>query len=178
MRFEVVPAASKVWIEASSNVHPIHAEVSGLRGFIEAEVSGGALDASAPARGHFELEVEQLKSGNALQDREMYRRVEARRFPTIVGDIDEVAVLDGARHKVKGRLRFHGVERPVDAEATIMTGPDGSITAEGEHIFDIRDFDLEPPKLLMLRVQPEVKVKVKVVARVESGPSEEGKGRG
>lgn len=161
----MLPGASKVWIEATSNVHPIHGETSGLRGFIEAEVFGGALDLSAPARGHFELDVELLKSGNALQDREMYRRVDARRYPTIVGDIDEVSVLDGERYAVNGRLRFHGVEQPVEAEARIAVDTDGSITAEGEHTFDIRAFNVEPPKLLMLRVHPEVKIRVKVVAR-------------
>jgi hypothetical protein len=169
IRFEVVPHDSKVWIEGSSSLHPIHGEASGLTGYIEAQVKDGGLDLSAPARGRFELAVEELKSGNTLQDREMYRRIDARRYPTIVGEIDEVTPLNGTRYRVKGRLRFHGVEQAVDAEAKIEVGSDGSISAEGEHAFDIRSFGVEPPKILMLRVHPEVKVKVKVVARAEGG---------
>jgi hypothetical protein len=34
----------------------------------------------------------------------------------------------------------------------------------GEHTFDIRDFGMDPPKILMFRVEPEVNVRVEIVA--------------
>ena len=46
--------------------------------------------------------------------------------------------------------------------------PDGrSIELEGEASFDIRDFGMEPPRILMLKVEPEVRVTAHVVATKE-----------
>ena len=50
---------------------------------------------------------------------------------------------------------------------TLDHNGDGTICLEGEHTFDLRDFAFEPPRILMLRVYPEVTVKVRVVARAE-----------
>ena len=35
---------------------------------------------------------------------------------------------------------------------------------EGERVFDIREFGMQPPKILMLRVFPEVSVRVSIEA--------------
>ena len=34
----------------------------------------------------------------------------------------------------------------------------------GETTFDVRDFGMEPPRILMLKVEPDVRVKVAIVA--------------
>ena len=39
------------------------------------------------ARRHLEFPVDSLKSGNPLEDRELQRRIDARRFPTIIGEL-------------------------------------------------------------------------------------------
>ena len=39
----------------------------------------------------------------------------------------------------------------------------------GESQFDIREFGMEPPRMLMLKVQPEVGIRVEIVAVRESG---------
>jgi hypothetical protein len=33
---------------------------------------------------------------------------------------------------------------------------------EGEHTFDVRDFNVRPPKILMLKVNPDMMVRVHV----------------
>ena len=38
---------------------------------------------------------------------------------------------------------------------------------EGQSTFDIRDFGMEPPKILMLRVEPDVVVRIEVIAELE-----------
>ena len=40
-------------------------------------------------------------------------------------------------------------------------------SSAGESTFDIRDFGMEPPRILMLKVQPEVGVRVEIVAERE-----------
>ena len=42
-----------------------------------------------------------------------------------------------------------------------------TIRLAGESRFDVRDFGMEPPRILMLRVEPEVEVRVELVARRE-----------
>jgi hypothetical protein len=41
---------------------------------------------------------------------------------------------------------------------------------EGRSTFDIRDFGMDPPRILMLRVHPEVAVRVEIVAEREVVP--------
>lgn len=161
--FRVAPGRSQVWIEARSSLHPIHGEATGLEGSIEADVSDGKLNLSDTPKIRIELPVDQLKSGKALEDKEMLRRVEARKFPTIRGEVREIRESPGGAYHMVGDLTFHGVTRTVEGQVT-MQASDGTITFEGEQTFDIRDFGVQPPKILMLKVHPDVKVRVRVVA--------------
>jgi hypothetical protein len=38
------------------------------------------------------------------------------------------------------------------------------LVVEGEHTFDMRDFDVRPPRFLALQVLPEVTVRARIVA--------------
>lgn len=163
--FEIVPDQSTVWIEAESSVHPVHGESTGLQGHIQATVADGQLDTANAPLFRITLPVEQLKSGNRLQDREMARRIDAKQYPTIEGTSTDVKHLEADRYLVRGNLTFHGVTREVEGEVQI-THPDATtMVIEGEQVFDIRDFDVKPPKILTLKVHPEVNVRVKVIAR-------------
>ncbi len=44
-----------------------------------------------------------------------------------------------------------------------------TIELAGKSRFDIRDFGMEPPKLLMAKVEPEVDIRVAIVAVREAG---------
>jgi len=165
--FRVDPNRSKVWIEARSSLHPIHGEASGLLGVVEADVADGHVAFNGAPKISVELPVEELKSGKALEDAEMMRRIDARRFPRIRGEVREVKETSGGNYLVQGDLTFHGVTRPVEGELSIKAD-NGSLVLEGEHTFDIRDFGVDPPKILMLKVHPDVKVRVRAIAEQES----------
>lgn len=163
-RFRVLPERSRVWIESRSNLHPVHAEGDRVEGFVEVELDDGRLRLDGPPRGRIEVPVERLRSGNALYDRELLRRIDARRYPTIVGEIREVRATDRPdRYRVIGDLSFHGVTRTVEGEVTVAVG-DRRLVIEGEQTFDVRDFGIEPPRILMLRVFPDVKVRLRIEA--------------
>jgi YceI-like protein len=166
-RFQIVPNRSQVWIEASSSLHPIHGEARGLEGSVVAELLDGGFDLSTPPKISLALPVEALKSGNRLEDAEMMRRVDARRYPTIRGEVQEVKENGDGRYLVQGALTFHGVTRSEEGEITIQVTDDHTLVLEGEQTFDIRDYEVDPPKILMLRVHPNVKVRVRVVAERE-----------
>ena len=165
--FRIDPRQSKVWIEARSSMHPIHGEAQGLEGTIEASLAGGQIDVAEGPMVQIELPVDQLKSGKKLEDAEMMRRIDARRFPKITGQTTEIKETNG-RYRVRGDLTFHGVTRQVEGEVTISSPDERSLVIEGEQVFDIRDFGVDPPKILMLKVHPDVRVRVKVVAQQES----------
>jgi hypothetical protein len=170
-RYEIVPDRSTVWIDATSSLHPIHSEVRGVTGYVELEVDPtGALDTQAVPGGRIELLVDAMSSGNPLYDREMKRRVGARRFPSISGELAamEPAGADAADgYRVRGNVTFMGVTNAYEDCMLVVTKED-LVVLEGEHVFDVRDFGMEPPKILLLKVHPEVRVRVEITARRES----------
>jgi polyisoprenoid-binding protein YceI len=165
--FRIDPNRSKVWVEARSSMHPIHGEAEGLEGSIEADVADGRIDVTTVPKIQIVLPVEKLQSGKKLEDAEMMRRIDARRFPRITGSTTELEE-NGGTYRIRGDLTFHGVTRQVEGEVTISAPDEQSLVIEGEQVFDIRDFGVQPPKILMLKVHPDVRVRVKVVAEQES----------
>jgi len=168
-RYRIDPARSRVWIEARSNVHPIHTEAGGLEGWLELDASDGKLNLDSAPSGHLEFPVENLKSGKSLEDRELRRRIDARKFPTITGDLKAMKQGDDqAALVVNGDLTFRGVTKSYEDEMTFENLADQAVKLTGESTFDIRDFGMEPPRMLMLKVQPDVTVRVEIVAEKES----------
>ena len=167
-RYRILPPRSRVWIDARSNVHPIHTEAVGLEGWIEFDVDDGKVNVDQTPRGHLEYPVENLKSGNALEDRELRRRIDTRRYPTIAGDLKSMKLADEpSRYIVGGDLTFRGVTRTYEDEMDIEMVDGDTVRLTGQSSFDIRDFGMEPPRILMLKVQPEVTVRVEIVAEKE-----------
>jgi polyisoprenoid-binding protein YceI len=168
-RFLVDSEASRVSIEARSSLHPIRSETSGVKGWFEATFDAeGSLDPGADLGGHLQLSAESLSTGNGLYDREMRRRIDVRRYPMIAGDLLSITPTPTpGRYRVEGNVTFRGESRRASDEMAIGLGTGGEVRLEGEHTFDMRDFKMEPPKLLTLRVFPDVLVKVALVARAE-----------
>jgi polyisoprenoid-binding protein YceI len=167
-RYRIVPTRSRVWIDARSNVHPIHTEADGLEGWIELDLSDGAINVDQTPRGHVEFAIDNMKSGNALEDREMRRRIDSRRYPTIAGDLRAMKQTDDAsRYMVRGDLTFRGTARTYEDEMAVAV-TDDTVKLSGQSVFDIRDFGMEPPRILMLKVEPEVTVRVEILAEKET----------
>ena len=89
--YRIVPEQSQVLIDAKSSLHPIHTRTDGLDGYLEMEVlGGGRVDLHSEAVATLSFPVDRLKSGNAFEDRELQRRIDARRYPTIDGELGEL----------------------------------------------------------------------------------------
>ena len=167
-RFRVVPDKSAVVIEARSSLHPIHTRTVGLVGFLEVDVRGGRVDTSADAKAALSFRVDRLSSGNLLEDRELQRRLDARHHPTIDGHMVRMSKASGVgRYRVVGDVTFRGVTVRCEDDVVITPIDDRTLRVEGASSFDIRDFGMEPPRILMLRVHPDVKVRIEVVAEKE-----------
>ena len=149
-------------------MHPVHGSASNLSGYLDADFSGDLLVTDPPPKMHVEVPVEQLHSGNSLQDREMWKLIDSRRFPTIAADLRSLE-RDGAdgRYKASGDITLAGRQRRYSGNVTVAR--DGELLhVQGEIRLDIRDFGLQPPRFLMLKVDPEVNIRLRLLAAAKN----------
>ena len=177
-RYRIDPARSHVQIDARSNIHPINTRSDGLVGFVDLDVQGGGgVDLTVPPAGELSFPVEKLRSGNRLEDRELQKRIDARRFPTIRGILTTMTETAADNtFRVQGDLEFRGVTKAIEDDLTVelIDGDTDTIRLRGASTFDIRDFGMEPPRILVLRVEPAVNVSVDIVAqRVDTDDGKE-----
>ena len=71
---------------------------------------------------------------------------------------------DDGQYLVGGAITFRGVSRSYEDRMVLSMPDDETLRLEGERTFDIRDFGMDPPKILALRVYPEVSVRVAITA--------------
>jgi polyisoprenoid-binding protein YceI len=168
-RYRIAPERSYVWIDARSNVHPIHSTTDGLEGFVDVTLSpDGAVDVDAPVAGTLSLTVDHLSSGNRLEDRELQRRIDSRRYPKIEGTLDKIVSSEESQsYTVGGDIAFRGVTRHHEDTMSISSVDDQTIRLAGQSTFDIREFGMEPPRILLLKVEPEVEIRVEIFAVAE-----------
>lgn len=165
-RYSIVPERSELAAVANSSVHPIHGSARRLAGWIEATVVDGVVDTTQPASAQLELETTALQADNVLVNREIQRRLDARRYPTVLADVHQVTGPTGGQYGVSGKLTLRHVTHEVSGSAKVQMH-DGQMQVDGELTLDLRDFQLDPPKLLGLRVYPQVAVTVRIIATPE-----------
>jgi PadR family transcriptional regulator PadR len=169
--FRLVPDRSVVLIEVRSTVGPLSFGAIGVSGCIEAAVQDGLVDTDLGVSGRISIDVSGLRSGNGIYDAELLRRIDARRFPTAMVELlgCTPSGLDG-RYNLDGAVTFHGVSRPVQGTVGVEPLADCRLVITGEQVLDIRDFAIPSPTVLMLRIYPDVRVRLQVEAEPEDTP--------
>jgi PadR family transcriptional regulator, regulatory protein PadR len=159
--FKLVPERSVLLIEVRSTVGPLSFGAVGVTGSVRAAVVDGVISGNRSPSGHLEVDLSGLTSGNGLHDAELRRRIDARRFPMATVALRSCkASGPGALYRVEGELTFHGVSRPAQGTVSVEVGPDDRLIIAGEHVFDIREFAIPSPTVLMLRIYPDVRVRI------------------
>ncbi len=160
-RFLLDPERSAVLIDARSTVGPICFATVGLKGSLHATVVDGILNTDTPPSGELTIDVSELRSGNKLYDAELQRRIDARRFPTATVELrDCTPSAPGSRYRLRGELTFHGISRLAEGTVYVEAQGDDRLVISGEQVFDIRDFAVPSPTMLMLRIFPDVRVRL------------------
>ena len=165
-RYEVSSSDSSLVVNARSTLHDVRASTAALTGYLSASwEADGRLATSPEPSMHVEFPLDSVRSGNAIQDREMLKMADARRFPKVAADLRSVEpVALPARYKATGDITLAGRSRSYSGEFSIARA-NGGVTVEGELGVDIRDFGLKPPNLLILKVDPVLRVRLRLLAR-------------
>ncbi len=130
---------------------------------------GCTLKTDIPPTAHLEIDVSGLRSGNRVYDAELARRIDSRRFPLATADLREcVASGPGNMFRLKGELTFHGVTRQAHGTVSVEATAARRLVISGEQAFDIRDFAIPSPTVLMLRIYPDIRVRLHAEAELEA----------
>ena len=94
----------------------------------------------------------------------MWKMVDSKRFPRISADLRDVRPGPApGRYLATGDVTLSGRSRRYEGEFALAHSGDG-LTIEGELNVDIREFGLKPPNLLIVKVEPIVRVRLHLVA--------------
>ena len=160
-RFVLDPERSAVLIDARSTVGPICFGTTGVHGSLYAAMGDAGVRTEIPPTGWLTIDMTGLRSGNKLYDAELHRRINSRRFPSAKVELKECTPsAPGWRYRLRGELTFHGITRRTEGTVRIESASDDRIVISGEQAFDIRDFALPSPTMLMLRIFPDVRVRL------------------
>lgn len=172
MRLVTIKDRSRVWLEARSNLHAIQSEAEGLEGDAEVVFLESGFDLRVAPRAKVRLPVDQLRSGNGLQDADLHRRMEVQKYPEITAELRGVQALEGVdSYRFVSDLTVHGITRRIDVDVTGVIGRDGTVVVDGEFVIDVRNFEVTPPRIFDLQVYPEVKVRVRLVLAPAETPA-------
>ena len=147
-RYVVSPPDS--WIDVRRPFDPARACMERPRTWTDtsrrSRTADGTVCSEPAPRMHVEFPVEQLRSGNGLQDREMWKMIDSKRFPTRRADLRELRpATDPGRYAATGDVTLAGRSRRYDGDAGARRDSGDRITIDGELEIDIRDFGLKPP---------------------------------
>ena len=156
-RFTIQSDRSHLKVRARSTLHPIHG-TGPLKGHVDAVIADGKFDLGEPPTGTVQLEIADIRGEDEHFDEEMKRRLDADRYPSIVGVITGAEQKSGGIYYLTGDLTFHGQTQTVSGDIKVRFRGDRYMQAEGVLQLDIRDFGIKPPKVLMLKVHPEIEV--------------------
>lgn len=164
-RFHVLPDRSALLVKARSNVGPINFGSTDLSGVVVAEVCDGQLVGIERTCAHLEIPVASLASGNAIYDAEVQRRVDARRYPTICVELtNATAVADSDRFLLSANVILRDIVLDLTGAVSVeLTGPN-SLVVTGNHALDIRDFRIEVPSTMLLKIYPEILIEMHLEA--------------
>jgi len=171
LHYTLIAERSAVLLDVSTSLGPVAFGATGLEGFVDATVGDKGIDTGQSPGAHLELPVNRLTSGNAAYDGEFRRQLNTRRFPTAYVDLVGVVPMDGDSRtfRVSGELSLRGVTVPVEGVVMAELTDPGAMVVSGEETLDIRAFGIPPPSLFMIKIDPEIKLRLHLEARAETG---------
>jgi polyisoprenoid-binding protein YceI len=169
VRWRIAAEQSSIGFDGESTLHDFTAKTRDIAG----EVRMDPRDPEHSAGGEVSIGAASLDSDSSGRDRDMKKSLEVERFPRIRFELDSLAgrVVDGAGDlSASGRFTIHGVERertcslklaPIAAAGNGAPHKDasrGPLHATGDVRFRMSEHRIEPPSVLVVTVDDEVRV--------------------
>lgn len=112
----------------------------------------------------FYLDLTTLETGIGKRDKDMRETLETEEYPfaEFYGSLETPIDID--RHEaqpvtVAGEFTVHGVTRQVRIDGSITPSEDG-LRVEAEWQLDLNDYDIEPPSLLIIKVDEVQQIRI------------------
>lgn len=165
---KINPAASKMTISGTTNVHDFESNVTQINGqlVIDGTKKVESLSVKVP--------VKSIKSKEKLMDTKTYEALEANNHPTISFQMTDASSLkingQNIDVVVTGNLSLAGETRKISFRTTGKSTKPGVYEFKGSIPLKMTDFKVTPPKAMMgmMKVGNEITLKYHVV--LEGGP--------
>jgi polyisoprenoid-binding protein YceI len=113
----------------------------------------------------FQVGLSHLDTGIGLRNRHLRNHLDVEHFPRAELRVPRRAIVfpspgKGAEADAQGTLTLHGVSRPCSVHYRAEQGLLGEIRVRGTTRIDMRDFGIEAPSYLGIRVEPAVGVQI------------------
>jgi len=112
----------------------------------------------------FYVDLATLRTGNGKRDKDMRTALNVDEHPfaeyygKLITPFDES--LEGDQPaRTRGTFTVHGVSREIEVQGVLRNTPDG-LYMSAEWTLNLEDYDIEPPRLLIVKVHPEQELKI------------------
>ena len=121
----------------------------------------------------FYIDLETLDTGNGKRDKDMKLTLETKKYPfaeffgKLVSDFDpeSFSIQDVT---VRGTFKIHGEEQEIEVDGTMQMREDGLFITAG-WILRLLDYNIEPPKILFIKVDQEQEIKIEALLKPVDG---------
>jgi polyisoprenoid-binding protein YceI len=159
-------------VEGTSTVRSFKCTATKLTSVVELDPAGGGLalaELEKTVRGvEVRIPVAALDCGNGKMNDHMRKALKAESHPEITYVLTghELVSQDGDRGTVRmtGKLTIAGTENPITMDVSATPAPDGSLRVEGAAEILMKQYNVEPPSLML----GTLKVHDKVVVRFDA----------
>lgn len=95
-----------------------------------------------------------LRSDNKDRDKHMVKAIESTTYPVATYTFENIVKTD-AGYTINGKMRFHGITKPLDVAAKFEE-QGKTLRLTGTSAFAMSEYDVEPPTLLFLTVRDQI----------------------
>ncbi len=169
LTFELDPKTTFITFTFGATLHTVNGGLQAKQGTARIDPESGT------ASGWIVLDATTARTGNSRRDRKMHEKIlESKRFPDIVFDVQRVSgkINRTGRSDLQlhGTLDFHGDRRFI-VLPVVAVSEGNRVTVTGDLLIPYVEWGLKDPSFLLLRVEKEVRVRIKAVGHLtEAAP--------
>lgn len=162
-KYKVNANLSKISVTAKSTLHDVKASCPGLEG----ELWGDLSNLTRTGGGSLKLDIRRFSSGDRVRDFAVRTHIDVAKFPDALLSDLKILSTEGAPGDLRviweGVVRYRFKSPKVQGQARIRD-EGGRIVVEASFPLHLKEVNVEPPKLLFLKVSEEIQIDVKLEA--------------